>query len=81
MLNSVSFEVVDGNRVMSIKSSADDNFRDKANTFMRYYLRVAITIVPILFIYLSYLVLKKKFTIDEEMYEMMIAAIKKRQVE
>ena len=81
MLNSVSFEVVDGNRVMSIKSSADDNFRDKANTFMRYYLRVAITIVPILFIYLSYLVLKKKFTIDEEMYEMMIATIKKRQVE
>lgn len=81
MLNSVSFEVVDGNRVMSIKSSADDNFRDKANTFMRYYLRVAITIAPILFIYLSYLVLKKKFTIDEEMYEMMIAAIKKRQVE
>lgn len=45
---------------------------------MRFILRSAITLVPVLLIFVSYIVLEKKYIIDEEMYEKMIATIAER---
>lgn len=78
LLNTVNFE---GKLTMDIISSADNNFKDKADTFMRYYLRISITVIPTILIYISYLVLKKKFIIDEKMYQLMISEIKERSIQ
>lgn len=80
MLQEVSFEDDDGNNVMIITSTADNNFRDKATLSMRLFLRLSITVFPTLLVGTSYLVLKKKFIIDEQMYDKMIAEIKAKQL-
>ncbi|MGD9887392.1 MAG: glycoside-pentoside-hexuronide (GPH):cation symporter [Bacilli bacterium] len=80
MLQEVSFEDIDGNNVMIINSTADNNFRDKATLKMRLFLRLSITLFPTLLVGISYLVLKKKFIIDEQMYDKMIAEIKAKQL-
>ncbi|MGD9605266.1 MAG: glycoside-pentoside-hexuronide (GPH):cation symporter [Bacilli bacterium] len=80
MLQEVTFEDDDGNNVMVITQTADNNFRDLATIDMRLFLRLAITIVPTILVGISYIVLKKKFIIDEEMYDKMIAEIKAKQL-
>lgn len=67
-----------GKEEMYINEAADLNFKNKATSFMRWYLRSAITLAPTLLIYLSYLVLRKKYIIDEEMYQMMVKTIAAR---
>ncbi|HEY8396064.1 MAG TPA: hypothetical protein VIK96_04725, partial [Bacilli bacterium] len=83
MLESVTFKrnETTGKDEMNINKAADSNFKEKADSFMRWYLRSAITIVPTLAIYLSYLVLKKKYIIDEEMYQKMVKEIEARKVQ
>ncbi len=63
-----------------INESANKAFREQAEGkfSMRFILRSAITLVPVLLIFVSYIVLEKKYIIDEEMYEKMIATIAER---
>ena len=67
---------------MDITPSANKIFKSQAdNNLMKFILRGGITIVPILFLCSAFLVLKKKYKIDEEMYEHMMAEINKRKQE
>lgn len=61
-----------------INNAANSVFRDDATSKMRWGLRVTITVVPIILILASYLVIKKKFIIDEAKYDEMEAEILKR---
>ncbi|MFA7529139.1 MAG: hypothetical protein WCZ85_02755, partial [Bacilli bacterium] len=63
-----------------INESANKAFREQAEGkfSLRFILRSAITLVPVLLIFVSYIVLEKKYIIDEEMYEKMIATIAER---
>ena len=63
-----------------INESANKAFREQAEGkfSMRFILRSAITLVPVLLIFVAYIVLEKKYIIDEEMYEKMIATIAER---
>jgi melibiose permease/lactose/raffinose/galactose permease len=78
MLQLVEYETEDGKEIMIITATADQYFRDRATSGMRIYLRLAITVVPAITIVASWLILRKKFIIDEEMYNMMISEIKFR---
>jgi melibiose permease/lactose/raffinose/galactose permease len=67
---------------MDITPSANKIFKSQAdNNLMKFILRGGINIVPILFLCSAFLVLKKKYKIDEEMYEHMMAEINKRKQE
>ncbi|HOE06238.1 MAG TPA: glycoside-pentoside-hexuronide (GPH):cation symporter [Bacilli bacterium] len=67
---------------MDITPSANKIFKSQAdNNLMKFILRGGITIVPILFLCSAFLVLKKKYKIDEEMYEHMMAEINKKKQE
>lgn len=59
-------------------NAANNNFRDKRTTSMRVWLRIGVTVVPILFIGASLIVQHKKFIITEEYYDMMLEEIAKR---
>ncbi len=60
------------------ESAANLNFRDKSTLGMRIWIRAAVSIVPIVLLLLSLWIQKKKFVIDEEYYDMMMAEINKR---
>ena len=67
---------------MDITPSANKIFKSQAdNNLMKFILRGGITIVPILFLCSAFLVLKKKYKIDEEMYEHMMTEINKKKQE
>ncbi len=66
---------------MVINAAADSAFKEIATPSMRFSLRVAITIIPIILIYGSYLVLHKKFIIDEVYYEKINQEMLKRKQE
>lgn len=59
-------------------NSANINFHDKSTTSMRVWLRVAVSVVPIIFIGISLIIQHKKFVIDEKFYDEMLAEIDKR---
>ncbi len=60
------------------ESAANLNFRDKSTLSMRVWLRVAVTVLPILLLILSLDIQKRKFIIDEDYYDMMVETIKAR---
>ncbi|MFA5766192.1 MAG: glycoside-pentoside-hexuronide (GPH):cation symporter [Bacilli bacterium] len=67
---------------MDITPSANKIFESQAdNKLMKFILRGGITIVPIIFLCGAFLVLKKKYKIDEDMYEHMMIEINKRKQE
>lgn len=78
ILEEATYTTIDGREVMEIRNAADLNFKGEATNEMRLILRTAITIVPIILIFFTYLVLAKKFKIDEEMYEKIVNDIKSR---
>ncbi len=70
---------VTGLYTMDITPSANKIFKGQSsNTTMKFILRAGITIVPILFLCCAFLVLKKKYKIDEDMYDHMMATINQR---
>ena len=71
---SITYEQPDG----TIYNAANNNFRDKRTTSMRVWLRMGVTLVPILFIAAALIVQHKKFIITEEYYDMMLEEIEKR---
>ncbi|MCK9537451.1 MAG: MFS transporter, partial [Bacilli bacterium] len=80
----IEYETIkkDGKEVyrLVINKAANKAFKEQAsgNFKMRFILRMAITAVPILLVYLSYLVLNKKYIIDETMYQNILNAIEER---
>lgn len=61
------------------ESAANIHFRDKVTLSMRIWLRIAVTVLPIILLSLALIVQRKKFFIDEDYYDMMVAEINKRQ--
>ena len=59
-------------------NAANVNFKNSSNVSMRLWLRAAVTVVPILLIFLAFMVQNKKFIIDEKYYDMMLKEIEKR---
>lgn len=71
-----SLTYVDGNGTEY--NAANNNFRDKRTTSMRVWLRMGVTVVPIVFIIAALIVQDRKFVITEEYYDMMLEEIGKR---
>lgn len=71
-----SLTYVDGNG--KEYNAANNNFREKRTTSMRVWLRVGVTVVPIVFISAALIVQRKKFIISEDYYDMMLEEIEKR---
>lgn len=61
------------------ESAANLSFRDKSTLSMRIWLRVAVSVLPILLLILSLDVQKRKFIIDEDYYDMMVQSIRERE--
>lgn len=59
-------------------NSANKNFKNESTAGMRVWLRMAVTVVPILFIGAALLIQHKKFVITEDYYDMMLVEIDKR---
>ena len=59
-------------------NAANDNFKQQSNLSMRIWLRLSVTVVPILFIVAALIIQHKKFVITEDYYDMMLAEIEKR---
>ena len=57
---------------------ANMHFRDKGNLSMRLWIRAAVTVVPMLFLFAALMVQHKKFVIDEDYYDMMMEEINGR---
>ncbi|MEG1710479.1 MAG: glycoside-pentoside-hexuronide (GPH):cation symporter [Clostridia bacterium] len=61
---------------VDITLAADDTFNSATPT-MRFWLRFAVSIVPAVLIILAFIVLRKKYVIDEPKYEEILTAIEK----
>lgn len=59
-------------------NAANINFRDNRTTSMRVWLRMGVTVVPIICISIALLIQHKKFFITEEYYDMMLDEINNR---
>jgi Na+/melibiose symporter-like transporter len=78
-LQLVTFDPADdGKEEMVINAAANSAFKDKATASMRLGLRLAITIFPVLLIFLSYWLINKKYIITEEYYENMVNEIREK---
>jgi melibiose permease/lactose/raffinose/galactose permease len=74
--------ITEGNSyALIITDAADTSFKDTATSDMRWGLRITITIIPTILILAAYLVLKKKFIINEEKYDEMSIEIQKKREE
>lgn len=60
------------------ESAANLNFRDRTSLSMRIWVRVAVTLVPILLLLGALYIQRKKFVIDEDYYDMMMDKINQR---
>lgn len=57
---------------------ANDHFKAERTTSMRIWVRMAVTVVPMLFLAAALLIQHKKFVIDEDYYDMMMTEIAAR---
>ena len=57
---------------------ANNHFRDQGDLSMRLWIRAAVTVVPMLFLFAALMVQNKKFIIDEDYYDMMMEEINAR---
>lgn len=71
---SLTYTTADGTEI----NAANVNFHDKGTTSMRVWLRMAVTVVPIVFIGIALIIQRKKFIIDEKFYDEMLEEINKR---
>ena len=75
------FELTYTNSAGELINVANDHFRDKGDLSMRLWIRAAVTVVPMLFLFAALIVQNKKFIIDEDYYDMMMAEINARKGE
>ena len=82
-----SGDMVEGNTYVFVLSGeingeafnvANDHFRDKGDLSMRLWIRAAVSVVPMLFLFAALLIQNKKFIIDEDYYDMMMEEINNR---
>lgn len=59
-------------------NAANENFKKESNLSMRLWIRMAVSLVPILLLAASLLIQEKKFIIDEKYYDMMLVEIAKK---
>ena len=57
---------------------ANLHFRDEGDMSMRLWIRAAVTVVPMLFLFAALIIQHKKFIIDEKYYDMMMEEINSR---
>ena len=60
---------------------ANTHFKAQSSTSMRLWIRAAVTVVPMLFLFAALFVQHKKFVIDENYYDMMMTEINSRKAE
>ena len=63
------------------ESAANLSFRDQSTLTMRIWVRVAMTILPIVLLLLSLYTQRKRFFIDEDFYDQMMTEINGRKEE
>lgn len=68
----------DGNVIVAEFNAANDNFKRESDLSMRIWVRVGVSVVPVIFLLLALLIQNKKFIIDEQYYDMMMEEIGKR---
>lgn len=59
-------------------NAANKNFKDESKVSMRVWLRMSVTVVPVLFIVAALIIQHKKFVITEDYYDMMLTEINGR---
>ena len=74
-----SFTLEVGDLASGEESAANLNFRDKGTLSMRIWVRLAVSALPIVLLLLSLFIQRRKFIIDEDYYDNMVAQIKKRE--
>ena len=61
------------------ESAANLHFRDRGTLAMRIWVRMAVTVVPIVLLLAALFTQRKKFIIDEDYYDMMMTQLNERQ--
>ena len=61
------------------ESAANLNFRDKSTFSMRLWVRLAISLLPMILLIFALIIQRKKFIIDEDYYDMMVKEIAERE--
>lgn len=67
-----------GNVIVPKFNAANDNFKQESNLSMRIWVRVGVSVVPVVCLLVALFIQNKKFIIDEEYYDMMMAEIENR---
>ncbi|MEG1528095.1 MAG: MFS transporter [Clostridia bacterium] len=67
--------------VLIMEGTADIHFKDKGSLTTRIVLRLFVSIVPVLFLLIAWIIQSKKFIIDEPYYDKMLVEINRRQAE
>lgn len=62
-------------------NAANQNFKASGNTAMRLWVRAGVSVLPMICLLIALLIQNKKFIIDEDYYDMMLAEIEKRKAE
>ena len=82
-----SGDLVEGNSYIFLLSGeangtafnvANMHFRDKSDISMRLWIRAAVTVAPMLFLFVALIIQHRKFIIDEKYYDMMMEEIAAR---
>ena len=67
-----------GGRVDKAYNAANANFKDNGDLSMRLWLRMGVSLIPIVFLIISLIIQHKKFIITEDYYDMMLEEIDRR---
>lgn len=62
-------------------NAANMHFHDKGTLEMRLWLRMAVSVLPVLFLVAALIIQRKKFVIDEDYYDMMLQEIENRKLQ
>lgn len=73
-----TFELSYKNAEGVVINVANTHFRDQGDVSMRLWIRAAVTVVPMLFLFAALIIQNKKFIIDEQYYDMMMEEINAR---
>ncbi len=63
---------------LPVFNAANENFKEGSKLSMRIWVRAGVTVFPALMLFISLIIQNKKFIIDEDYYDMMLAEIEKR---
>ncbi len=81
MVSSSTYSIKIDDLASGAESAANLSFRDQCTLTMRVWVRMAMTILPIILLLLSLYTQRKKFFIDEDFYDQMMTEIDNRKEE